>query len=201
MRKIIHLKNIFIFIFLSIFAFSCSSINFNEASPLAKDFKPKSAVILPSIKMPEGVDFDAERLAKIVYDELVKLEKFDRVVEPKDTQAILSQNQDLQNNLLSYITKLRTLNISDTALANKIGEAYGSQALFVIDAGKWGYTKALGEKTAEVMITIKMIDANNGNIIWKASHGEQETYSLFKPELTDMAKDVVHRIMKNFPLR
>lgn len=201
MKKFTYFNKIFFVIFSSLFIFSCSSINFNEASPLAKGFKPKSAVILPSIKMPEGVDFDAERLAKIIYDELVKSEKFDRIVEPKDAQAILSQNQDLQTNLLSYITKLRTLNISDTELTQKVGGAYGSQALFVVEAGKWGYAKVLGEKTAEVSITIKMIDATTGNVIWKASHGDQEVYSIFKPELTDMAKDVVHRIIKNLPIK
>lgn len=199
MKKRLSLKELITFFALVFLIFGCSSIHFNEVSPIAKDFKPTAAVILPAIKMPDGVDFDAERLAKIVYGELIELKKFDRVVEPKDAQAILSQNQELQNNLLNYITKLRTLNISDPELAKKIGEAFNADALFAVEAGKWGYNKILGEKTAEVNITIKMIDAKSGNIIWKASHGEQKEYSLFKPELVDMAKDVVHRIMKNYP--
>jgi len=199
MKKLTAFFNLFLFLTVSILLFSCSSINFNEESPLAKDFKPKAVVILPSIKMPEGVDFDAEKLAKIIYDELIKMKKFDRVVEPKDALATLSANQELQSNMLNYITKLRTLNISDADLSKKIGEAYGVQALIVVEASKWGYTKVLGEKTAEVSITLKMIDAETGNVVWKASHSDQEQYSIFKPELTDMAKDIVHKIMKHLP--
>ncbi len=195
-----QIKNLLFLTIISLFIFSCSSINFNEAAPSAKNFKPRSVVILPSIKMPEGVDFDADKIAKIMYDELVKTKKFDRVIEPSDAQATLSRNQELQNDLLNYISKLRTLNISDPELAQKIGTAYDAQALFVVDAGKYGYTKILDVKAAEVSLTVKMIDATTGNIVWKASHSEQEEYSIFKPELPDMAKDIIKKIINHIPL-
>lgn len=199
MKKHFVINKFFILLTVSLLLFSCSSINFNEESPLAKDFKPRAVVILPSIKMPEGVDFDAERLAKLIYDKLIDMKKFDRVVEPKDAQSILGQNQELQVNMLNYINKLRTLNISDGELSKKIGEAYGAQALIIVEASKWGYTKILGEKTAEVSITLKMVDADTGNVVWKASHSEQEEYSLFKPELIDIASGIVHKILKHLP--
>lgn len=199
MKKHYFLNKFLILLTVSLLLFSCSSINFNEESPLAKDFKPRAVIILPSIKMPEGVDFDAERLARLIYDKLIDMKKFDHVVEPKDAQSILGQNQELQVNMLNYINKLRTLNISDAELSKKIGEAYGAQALIIVEASKWGYTKILGEKTAEVSITLKMVDADTGNVVWKASHSEQEEYFLFKPELIDIARGIVHKIMKHLP--
>ncbi len=199
MKKHYFVNKFFILLTVSLLLFSCSSINFNEESPLAKDFKPRAVVILPSIKMPDGVDFDAERLARLIYDKLIDMKKFDRIVEPKDAQSILGQNQELQVNMLNYINKLRTLNISDAELSKKIGEAYGAQALIIVEASKWDYTKILGEKTAEVSITLKMVDADTGNVVWKASHSEQEEYSLFKPELIDIARGIVHKILKHLP--
>lgn len=197
----IFFKKLFL-LFITLLIFSaCSSINFNEVSPTAKDFKPSSILILPSIKMPEGTDFDADKLAKIIYKELVEIKKFDRVITPEEGKDLLAQNQELQSNLLSYINKLRTLNISDSELSKKIGEAYGVDAFLVVEANKWGYSKILGEKTAEVNVTIKMVAAATGNIIWQASHGDQEEYSIFKPELTDMARDIIHKIIKNIPIK
>lgn len=187
-------------LFLTVTLFACSSISFNEVSPLAKNFKPKAAIILPSIKMPDGVDFDADKIAKIFYDELNRTKKFERIVELTDAKATLANNQELQSHLLGYVTKLRTLNISDGELAKKIGEAYGVNAIFILEAGKWGYAKVLDEKTAEVSITVKLVDAPNGSIIWQASDSSQKSYSIFKPELTDMAQDVINKIIKHMPI-
>lgn len=187
-------------IFLTTTLFACSSINFNEVSPLAKNFKPEAAMILPSIKMPDGVDFDADKIAKIFYNTLKKTKKFERIVEPDDAKATLANNQELQSHLLDYVTKLRTLNISDVELSKKIGEAYGVNAIFILEAGKWDYSKVLDEKTAQVSITVKLVDTANGAIIWQASDSSQKSYSIFKPALTDMIQDLINKIIKHMPI-
>jgi hypothetical protein len=177
----------------------CASINYNEIAPNAGTFKPKVAVVLPAIKMPEGVEQEVDKVVKAIYDAAVATKRFDRVMDPMDARFQMFNNRELQDAVMSYTTKLRSLGVSDKESCRKIGEIYQVDTIIVGDVGKWGHVKYADEKAGEVGIAIKMVDAATGSIYWKASHTAKKTYSLFKPDLVDMAADLSKKIFEFMP--
>jgi PBP1b-binding outer membrane lipoprotein LpoB len=177
----------------------CASINYNEIAPNANSFKPKVAVVLPAIKMPEGADQEADKVAKAIYDAAVATKHFERIIDPVTAKSQMSENSGLQDAVMSYTTKLRSLGVSDKEAVRKIGEIYQADTVIVGDVSKWGYTVIAGEKAGEVGIAIKMADAETGAVYWKAAHASRETYSLFKPNLSGMATDLAKKIFGYMP--
>ncbi|MDO8723083.1 MAG: hypothetical protein Q7J31_12805 [Syntrophales bacterium] len=177
----------------------CASINYNEIAPNANTFKPKVAVVLPAIKMPEGTDQEVDKVAKAIYDAAVATKQFDRVIDPLTAKSQMSDNSELQDAVMSYTTKLRSLGVSDKESCRKIGEIYQADTIIVGEVSKWGHAKYADEKAGEVGIAIKMADAATGSVYWKAAHADKKTYSLFKPDLADMAADVSKKIFGFMP--
>lgn len=177
----------------------CASLNYNEIAPNAKTFKPKIAVVLPTIKMPEGADQEGDKVIKAIYDAAVATKRFERVIDPMTAKFQMVENGQLQDVLMIYTTKLRTMGISDPESSKRIGEILQVDTIIVGDVGKWGYASYRGDKTGEVAIAVKMVDAASGAAYWKASHAAQKTYSLFKPNLEDMAADLAKKIFDFMP--
>lgn len=177
----------------------CASINYNEIAPNAGAFKPKVAVVLPSIKMPEGVEQQVDNVVKAIYDAAVATKRFDRVMDPMDARFQMFNNRELQDAIISYTTKLRSLGVSDKESCRKIGEIYQVDTIIVGDVGKWGHVKYASEKAGEVGLAIKMVDAATGSVYWKASHTAKKTYSLFKPDLAEMATELAKKIFEYMP--
>lgn len=177
----------------------CASINYNEIAPNAGAFKPKVAVVLPAIKMPEGVEQEVDKVVKAIYDAAVATKRFDRVIDPMDARFQMFNNRELQDAVMSYTSKLRSLGVSDKESCRKIGEIYQVDTIIVGDVGKWGHVKYADEKAGEVGMAIKMVDAATGSVYWKASHTAKKTYSLFKPDLVDMAADLSKKIFDYMP--
>jgi ABC-type uncharacterized transport system auxiliary subunit len=177
----------------------CASLNYNEIAPNANTFKPKIAVVLPAIKMPEGADQEGDKVIKAIYDTAVATKRFERVIDPMTAKFQMVENGQLQDALMSYTTKLRTMGVSDKETSKRIGEILQVDTIIVGEVGKWGYATYSGEKTAEVEIAIKMVDAATGSAYWKAAHGAKKTYSLFKPDLADMATDLAKKIFDFMP--
>jgi hypothetical protein len=177
----------------------CASLNYNEIAPNANTYKPKIAVVLPSIKMPEGADQEGDKVIKAIYDAAVATKRFERVMDPMAAKFQMVENAQLQDALMSYTTKLRTLGVSDKESSKKIGEILQVDTIIVGEVGKWGYATYSGEKTGEVGIAIKMVDAATGSAYWKASHAAKKIYSLFKPDLEDMATALAKKIFDYMP--
>jgi len=178
----------------------CASINYNEIAPNAGTFKPKVAVVLPAIKMPEGVEQEVDKVVKAIYDAAVATKRFDRVMDPMDARFQMFNNRELlQDAVMSYTAKLRSLGVSDKESCKKIGEIFQVDTIIVGDVGKWGHVKYANEKAGEVGLAIKMVDAATGSVYWKASHTAKKTYSLFKPDLADMAADLTKKIFDYMP--
>ena len=177
----------------------CASINYNEIAPNARTFKPKVAVVLPAIKMPEGVEQEVDKVVEAIYNAAVATKRFDRIMDPMDARFQMFNNRELQDAVMSYTAKLRSLGVSDRESCRKIGEIYQVDTIIVGDVGKWGYIKYANEKAGEVGLAIKMVDAATGSVYWKASHTAKKTYSLFKPDLADMAIDLAIKIFDFMP--
>jgi len=177
----------------------CASINYNEIAPNAKTFESKVAVVLPAIKMPEGTELDVDKVAKAIFDAAVATKRFERVIDPMTAKSQMSDNGELQGAVITYTAKLRSLAISDKESAQKIGQILQADTIIVGEVSKWGYGIYAGEKNGEVGMSIKMMDVATGTIYWKASHSAKKTYSLFKPDLTDMATDLAKKIFDYMP--
>ncbi len=184
--------------FLSLILFSCSSIEFNEISPTASIFKPKVLVILP-VKMPAGYDHDISKAEKAIYDNLINTKKFERIIKPEDGRQQMNDSKELQELVMAFYSKLKTLNISDKDISQKIVDQFMADTIIVAEFSKWGYIDYLGDKFAEVAISIKLIDGPTGTIYWKSMHQEKESYSLFKPDLDKIAHKVLQRMFKYMP--
>jgi len=95
--------------------------------------------------------------------------------------------------------KLKTINISDPALSRKIGEVTKSEAFFVINVDFWSYTREDGDKVGKVGLGIKMVESSTGRIMWKAGHHLSESYWMVKPDLPDIAKELVKKMIEEMP--
>lgn len=177
----------------------CASINYNEITPNAKTFQPKVAVVLPAIKMPEGTEQDIDKVAKAIFDAAVATKRFERVIDPMTAKSQMSDNGELQGAVITYTTRLRSLAVSDKESVQKIGQILQADTIIVGEVSKWGYGIYAGEKNGEVGMAIKMVDVATGTVYWKAAHTAKKTYSLFKPDLADMATDLAKKIFDYMP--
>lgn len=182
----------------SFFLAGCAALNYNEVAPQFGTFDPKIALVLP-VKMPEGMDLEAETVGSIIIDVVSKMKRFDSVIDPATAHSQMAADQELQDVVLHYLVKLRTLGVSDKDLSKRIGEIYHSDTLIAVDVGRWGYMRYGGTNLAEVTISIKMIDAPTGTVMWKAGHTLQRTYSFIKPNLQSMARDLAEDIFECMP--
>ena len=55
------------------------------------------------------------------------------------------------------------------------------------------------EKTAQVAMAMEMYDVSTGKLMWKANHSITRDFVLLKPELPDIAKDVVSKMIGYMP--
>ncbi|MDI6687839.1 MAG: hypothetical protein QME06_06405 [Desulfobacterales bacterium] len=180
-------------------ACGCASINYNEIAPNAKTFQPKVAVVLPAIKMPEGTEHDIDKAAMAIFDAATTAKRFERVIDPLTAKSQMSNDGDLQNAIMAYTSKLRSVGVSDNESILKIGKILQADTIIVGEVSKWGYGIYAGEKNGEVGMSIKMVDVATGVIYWKAAHTEKETYHLFKPNLAKMANKLAKKIFEYMP--
>ena len=86
-----------------------------------------------------------------------------------------------------------------SGLSKKIGEKSQVDAFFVISIDFWSYTKENDKKIGKVGLGIKMIEASTGKIMWKAGHHKTESYMLIKPDLANVAKDLIKTMVGEMP--
>jgi hypothetical protein len=175
----------------------CGGLRYSQVAPEAKDFRPKKVGVLPvdvgTYEEARGVMDD------IIAGDLVKRKWFQDVVAADSISRQLQANEDLRKAVAEYMAKLKTVNFSDSALSKKIGELAQVDAFLVVNLDYWQYTMENKDKLAKVGMGIKMIDANTGVIMWKASHHEIETYRWVKPELAAVAKKLAAMMIDEMP--
>jgi hypothetical protein len=175
----------------------CGGLRYSQLAPEAKDFRPKKVGVLPAdvgtYEEARGVIDD------IIAGELVRRKWFQDVVAADTISRQLQANEDLRKAVMEYVAKLKTVNFSDPELSKRIGELLQVEAFLVVNVDYWQYTMENKEKLAKVGMGLKMIDANTGIIMWKASHHETETYKWIKPELSKVAKKLASMMIDEMP--
>lgn len=182
---------------LAILSSGCAGVNYSSVHPEARDFHPQAIGILPVIA---GDHLSAADVAdKTVSESVAKTGWFPQVVDAGSTRSQLAASQDLSAQATAYIQKLTTLGISDKDLAGKIAETMKVDALLLASVTSWGYGRLEGNKIGKVGLALQLISAKSGVVLWKASHEKTQKYWVIKPDLGELALEVMEQLLKEIP--
>ncbi|MCX5839139.1 MAG: hypothetical protein NTW71_11575 [Deltaproteobacteria bacterium] len=185
-------------VLLALFLLSaCGGLRYSQVAREAKDFHPQKVAVLPA---DVGTYEEARGIVEqIVAGVLVDKKWFTDVVDAATIVNQLQSNEDYRRTVLDYLVKLKTINVSDSNLSKKIGETSQVDAFIVINVDFWNYTRENDKKFGKVGLGIKMVEASTGRIMWKAGHHEAESYMLFRPDLADVAEDLIKTMVGEMP--
>jgi hypothetical protein len=186
------------FLVIAVFStIACGGLRFSQLDPAAKDYHPKRIAVFPA---DVGTYEEARNhIEQIVPGVLMEKKWFSDITDTASLNRQVQSNDELRKTMTDYLSKLQTLNYSDTALSGKIGELAKTDAFLLVAVDYWNYTVEKNKKLAKVSIGMKLIDAETGKIMWKAGHHRTESYMLLKPELSDVARSVVGDLVKEMP--
>lgn len=177
----------------------CGGIRFSQTAPEAEGFRPHSLALLALDVV--GFEESREVLDRIIAGELANEKRFKSILSYQKIQSLLQENESLRKTTNAYLAKLNAVNFSDSDLSKKIGELAGVDALLLINVDYWYYTQEADKNVAKVGLGMKLINASTGAMIWKAGHDLAQKYVVFKPELSDVARDVVRQMLRAMPPR
>jgi hypothetical protein len=187
----------FILIIAVLNVMACGGLRFSQTDPAAKDYHPKRIAVFPM----DVNTFEESRhpMEQIVPGVLIETKWFTDIIDTASLNRQILANDDLRKAMTDYLSKLQTLNYSDPVLSRRIGELIKADAFLMVAVDYWNYTVENDDKVAKVSVGLRLIDAQSGKIMWKAGHGDKETYLLLKPELPKVARSVVGRMIKEMP--
>ena len=84
-------------------------------------------------------------------------------------------------------------------LSGRIGELTGTEAFLLVRVDYWNYTTENDKKIAKVSLSITMIEAKTGKILWTAVHHRISDYLIIKPDLPDVARDLIREMIGYMP--
>jgi len=173
------------------------SLRYVERDPDLPDFHPRSIGVLPV----DAGGYDEARgiVEELVSAALTNKDWFAAVLPAATLKARLQGDQVLQQAVNDYLAKLKTVNYSDPALSMKIGAALNMDAFLVVTVDSWSYAVENKEKMARAGLSMRLIDAQTGKTAWRAGHDVVKEYTFLKPELKDLAKNVVETMIGAMP--
>lgn len=194
MKKTMRL-GLIIFTLLTISA--CGGLRYSQVAPEAKDFHPQRVAVLPA---DIGIYEEARGTVEQVFAGVIMEKKYCKdMVDAQTMTNKMEADAVLRTAVLDYLVKLRTINMSDPLLSKKIGDAARADAFFVINVDFWNYTKEDGDKVGKVGLGIKMVESSTGRVMWKCGHSISESYWMVKPDLPDIAKELVKKMTEEMP--
>ncbi len=173
------------------------SLRYVERDPDLPDFHPRSIGVLPV----DAGGYDEARgiVEELVSAALTNKDWFAAVLPAATLKVRLQGDQVLQQAVNDYLAKLKTVNYSDPALSMKIGAALNMDAFLVVTVDSWSYAVENKEKMARAGLSMRLIDAQTGKTAWRAGHDVVKEYTFLKPELKDLAKNVVETMIGAMP--
>jgi hypothetical protein len=190
--------SVMVFCFLlSMVLVACGGLRYSKVAPDAKNFHPTTIGILP---VDVGTYGEARDIVdRIFTDILVKKRWFSSVRSPEQIKSQMVSDKDLSRIVIDYLTKLAKLDFSDPNLSRTLGERYAIEAFLIVNVNFWDYTMEGKDKIAKVDFAMKLVNAQNGTIMWEARHHEVRDYWLIKPDLADVAEDVANMMIDTMP--
>jgi hypothetical protein len=160
---------------------ACGGLRYSQVAPEAKDFHPKRVAVLPADVGPYE---EARGIVEQVFAGVLLDKKwFPEVIDAATIVNQVLYNEEYKRATVDYLVKLKTINTSDAELSKKIGAQSQVDAFFVITVDFWNYT----------------IENSTGKIMWRAGHQQAESYMLIKPDLPDVAKDLIKTMLAEMP--
>ena len=175
---------------------SCSGLQEMWEGPASRGFYPKTVAILPISGVYDSAREDVE---EVVAKVLLKSRKVEKVVPPEQVTDTFQATKDAFDALVTYFTRMETTGQSDKQSAMKIGQALNADSLLVVKVNAWEYTREEGDNIARVGLSMRLIDAINGAIVWKARHQVQESYLWMRPDMKDLATRLTSEMIKFMP--
>jgi hypothetical protein len=130
---------------------------------------------------------------------LTERQWFTTVAGGEKITELVKRNEELRMAVSDYLTKRAKVNFSDPELSRRIGTLTGTEAFLITRADSWNYTVEDDKKLAKVGISIAMVEAKTGKILWNASHNRVSDYLILKPDLADMARGVIREMTDRMP--
>lgn len=175
----------------------CGGLRYSEVSPEAQDFHPRRVAILPADSMAfAGAGSDVDRL---FFEALSERKWFADVVGGEAIGRRLKSDEAFRQVVTDYLAKLANVSFSDPALSGRIGELTGAEAFLLVQVDYWNHTVENEKKIAKVSLTIRMIEVKTGKIFWMAVHHKISDYLIIKPELSDVARDLIREMIGYMP--
>lgn len=190
-------KCILIALFLVLMLFGCGGLHHSQVDPEARNFHPRRMAVLP-------VDVGAYREAGGTVDQMIvevlrDKKWFREVVGGESLNHQLQAKEAFQAAMTDYLVKFKAVNFSDPELSARIGDECGVDAFLVVSVEDWDYRVENEDKVAKVGLSIRMIQAPTGKILWKAGHSRTEKYLLLKPELSGVARTLFKEMIGYMP--
>ena len=175
----------------------CGGLRFSEISPEARDFHPRRIAVLPA-------DTTAFAEAKGVVDRLfaealIERQWFSNVVGGEAIGRRLESDEAFRKVVAGYLAKRANVSFSDVELSGRIGGLTGAEAFLLVRVDYWNYTTEKDKKLAKVSLSITMVEAKTGKALWIASHHKISEYLIIRPDLPDVAKDLIREMIGYMP--
>lgn len=178
-------------------AVACGELRYSQLDPAASSYHPRRIAVFPT--SVGGYEEARKDMDQIVPSVLAGKKWFSEIVDPAGLNRRVQANEELRIALTDYLSKLQTLNYSDASLTKKIGELTQTDAFLMTEVDDWNYMVEKDKNFAKVSIALKLVDAESGKIMWKAGHDLKESYVFLKPDLSNIARNVVRDMVGKMP--
>jgi hypothetical protein len=175
----------------------CGGLRYSEVSPDARDFRPRRIAVLPAdTRVFAEARGDIDRLFAEVLSER---KWFDDVIGGEAIGRRLGSDEAFRKVVTDYLDKLGNVRYSDPVLSGRLGELTGAEAFFLVRVDYWNYATENDKKIAKVSLSITLIEAKTGKTIWTAGHHRISDYVIIRPDLPDVAKDLIREMIGYMP--
>ena len=193
----IRFRHVILAILLILSLAGCGGLRYSEVDPEAGNFHPERIGILP-------VDVGPYEEARGTVDQIIagvvsEKKWFTDIVSGNDIQRQLQENEELRKVTADYTAKLKAVNFSDPDLSRRIGEICRVDAFLVVSLDYWNYTTEATDKVGKIGLSMKLISAAEGRVLWKAGHSRAQKYLLIKPQLPDVARALAREMIAEMP--
>jgi hypothetical protein len=177
--------------------FGCGGLRYSHVSPEAKDFHPQRIVVLPAdVKtFPEAKG----SIDSLISEALSERKWFAAVVGGEEIGRRLETDETLRQAVAEYLAKLDKVSYSDPALSGRIGELTRAEAFVLVRVDYWNYTKENDKKVGKVSLSLTLIEAGTGKIVWTAGHQRASDYLIMRPALPDVARAIIREMIDYMP--
>jgi len=165
--------------------------------PGARVFHPQAIAVLPP--MSSQYDSAREDIQEVIASSLNRIAHIERVVAPEQVTDVFQGSKEAFDALVFYFSRLEMTGQSDKESAIKLGKALNVDSFLVVRVNSWEYVRKEGDNVGRVGLSLRLIDATSGTTVWKARHERSSSYMFYKPDLKDVAKDLVDEMVKNMP--